>query len=325
MENSSLMLEQVRKKLFTKKYEPKEFKFFVLPDRVKEFFPNGKITRDLLLYGSSGTGKSSLIKKIIGENGIYINASVDNGIDMLRKGSRLYEYCAGFSFDTTQKYVFFDEIDNASEAFFKGLKGFMDSFGDIIFIATTNHINNIPIHNISRMELVNYDFISDSERKEHFLKYVSRAEKILQKEEVGYSKEVLVKVLEKHHPDFRKMLQIIQKAKEANLPINKETEVKHTYELHDLYDVVTNKKISEEENIKIHQLATSSTNPSFVIQSFDESFFDYLREKHKDLTLKYADAVILVTQHNNMLSNRVSDKLVLKSLLYSLKSMFAKN
>lgn len=317
--------ETFKKNIFTEKYNPSDFKFWVLTDRVKSHFPNGKITKDMLLSGGSGLGKSSIIKFLIGENGMYINSGTENSVDMLKKGSKLHSYCAGFSFADDAKYVFFDEIDGASDAFFRGLKGFMDTFKDVIFLATTNHPSKIPVNNLSRMTFVDFDFQNEEERKVHFGKYVRRVKNILTKgEEIEVEDGAVEEMCRLLHPDFRKALQAVQRIKESGIKkLTKDGVVEKSFNLSEAYSLVLSPKGSQDEiNIAIHQYATSVGSPVNIIENFDDEFFDYLEKVHKGKISKYADVVICTTRHMEMVQNRVCPKIVLKSLMFSLVKIF---
>lgn len=312
-------IENLRGRLFEDKYNPTEFKKFILVDRIKKEFPDGKVTKHVLLYGHSGTGKSSLLKCLLRGNCMYINSKVDGGVALLRRGSKLYDYCDGFSFEGGQKYVFFDEIDGVSPDFFDGLKGFMDTFKNVIFVATTNHINEIPHANLSRFRKIDFDFKSEAERSEHLLKYTIRVKSILKKEGIEADDKTIKKMASMYHPDMRGVLQAIQTISESG-----EDKVEHgsvhkaMMEFSDVFDLSISKGIGEQKNIAIHQCATSKTNCTEIIRTFDDEFFKYVKEERSELVAKYGKMVIVIAEHNDMLSNRVSPTLVLKSLMYSL-------
>lgn len=314
-------LEALKKNLFEVKYDPKEFKHFVLLDRIRKEFPEGKITKDVLLFGNSGTGKSSLMKKLAGKNCLYINSRTSAGVEILKKGSKVHEYCSGWSFEGGQKHVFFDELDGASRDFFDALKGFMDMFKDVIFIGTTNFINEIPKAVLSRFRLIDFDFQNEDEKNKHFLSYASRIKKILKNEGVEASDVSISKLCEMYHPDMRDVLQAIQTIVESGEKILPEENIhRKTIQHSEMYSLITQPLTNgmEKRNEEIHTVVTSKSNPVDIIRSFDGDFFKYISQERPELVSKYGKMVTLIAHHNNMLHNRVDPTLTLKSMIYSL-------
>lgn len=317
------MSEIIANGAYIDKYNPKEFKYFSLLERVKSHFPNGQITKHMLLHGNSGLGKSSLIKTILGKKMFYVNGGSEASVNLLKKGTKLYDYCEGFSFDDGQKYVFFDEIDGSSKAFFKALKTFMDDFKDVIFVATTNYMKDIPVFNLSRFDLVDFDAQSEQEKSEQMVMYVTRAKKILRNEGVEFSVQAVEKLCKVNFPDYRKILQTIQRIVENGVKVlTEDISVEKSFSSFEAYEIVSTRVgTQEQKNVQIHQYATSVISPTNVVEEFDDSFFDYLKEKHPSKIMGYGDSVIIIARHCDMMRNRVNPNIVLKSLLYSLEKV----
>ena len=140
-------------KLFTEMFEPNKFENFILPKRIKSHFPNGNIINNSLLSGTAGCGKSSFAKFLGNQKTnsfYYINSSLDTSKGLLEEGGELHRFCSNYSFEGSKKVVLFDEIDGVSSSFFNALKGFMDTFNNVRFLATTNHVETIPMPILSR-------------------------------------------------------------------------------------------------------------------------------------------------------------------------------
>ena len=308
---------------FLTKYNPSTFEKFVLTNRLKFFFPNGEIIKNHLFSGSSGLGKSSLAKYLGGKDLYYINSSLQTSIDVLREGGDLYDYCSGFSFDDSKKIVLFDEIDGASPNFFDALKGFMDAFKDsVIFIATTNHPSEIPTENRSRFgEIVDFNFSSDEEAEEHFLLFRNRLFIIARAEGITATKEAISDFAKSYHPDFRYALEALELLKANGITeITDSVIKKERFEWHILYDAIMN--YTANDNDKLHKLVTGIANPKSCINSLDNELFDYIKTNYPSKVVKYGNAIIKITEHSNMLSNRVDPVLVLKSLIFTLNLIF---
>mgnify|MGYP000942002410 CR=1 FL=1 len=136
------------KALFTEKYRPKNLEELILPERIMNKFENG-LTQNMLLAGSPGTGKTSTAKAIVNQFGLpylYINASTDTSVDVIR--TRITDFCSTMSILDDQgkfKVVILDEVDGVSDQFFKALRATMEQFAsNSRFIATCNYINKLP-------------------------------------------------------------------------------------------------------------------------------------------------------------------------------------
>jgi replication-associated recombination protein RarA len=87
--------------LWVEKYRPKTLADCVLPSRLKKTFTDivksGEIP-NLLLCGSAGVGKTTIARAISSDlnmDVLFINASLENGIDVLR--SRISQFASSMS------------------------------------------------------------------------------------------------------------------------------------------------------------------------------------------------------------------------------------
>lgn len=101
-------------KIWCEKYRPQTVDDLMVDDDAKallhEFAKSGQIP-NLLFAGSPGTGKTStskiIVKDILKCNYLYINASDENGIDMIR--NKVSNFSQTKSFDGKVKVVILDE------------------------------------------------------------------------------------------------------------------------------------------------------------------------------------------------------------------------
>ena len=106
--------------VWMEKYRPQQTTDLILPPNIKVKFEQYAKNEDIpnlgLWSSSPGTGKTStataLIKEINGE-ALFINASMDNGIDLLR--SKITSFASTEAFDGKLKIVVLDECLEENE------------------------------------------------------------------------------------------------------------------------------------------------------------------------------------------------------------------
>lgn len=305
-------------KLFTELFEPKSIDNFVLPNRIKSHFPDGNIINNSLLCGTAGCGKSSFAK-FLGKkyNFYYINSSLDTSKELLEEGGELHKFCSSYSFDERKKAVLLDEIDGVSSNFFNGLKGFMDTFKNVRFLATTNHIETIPQPILSRFSVIDYNFESKDEELQQFDGYKLRLYKVMKHLGMEITNENLIEFSKRFFPDFRGSLTTLQRLKNNGITNIDETVIKKkSFEHNELYALMLG--ASSSDNRHIHFIITGITNPLYAINTIDRDFLDYLDKNAPNKITKYGDLIICIAKYNNMVSNRVDPTLCLKAMVFEL-------
>lgn len=201
--------------IWSEKYRPQKIRDCILPDNLKatlqSYVDAGHIP-NLLLSGKSGMGKTTAAKAMLKELGldyIVINASKDGGIETLRV--EIQKYASSMSLTGGRKYVILDEADYLSNATQPALRNFMEEYSSGCgFILTCNMKNRIIDALQSRT--ANIEFKIDKKDLPKVVKeFYDRASKILELEGVKYDKKVLVEVVKKYHPDWRKTLNELQR------------------------------------------------------------------------------------------------------------------
>jgi DNA polymerase III delta prime subunit len=202
--------------LWVEKYRPHKIADCVLPENLKntfqQFVNDGNIP-NLLLSGTAGVGKTTVARAMLDEidaDYIIINGSMNGNIDTLRNDIR--NFAATVSFGGGRKYVILDESDylNANSTQ-PALRNFMEEFSSNCgFILTCNFVNRIidPLH--SRCSVIEFK-IGAKEKATLAKEFLSRACVILDQENVTYDKKVLAEVIMKHFPDWRRVLNELQR------------------------------------------------------------------------------------------------------------------
>lgn len=200
--------------LWAEKYRPSTLDDMIISDDTKKMIRDsiaGGNIPNMVLYGSAGTGKTSVCRVIANELGadlLYINASMERSIDVIR--DRVTSFSSTVSFSGGPKIVLLDESDGLTSLAQNSLKGVIEEFTSTRFFFTTNHINKIidPI----RSRCVNIAFKADAAEKPKLAsKFFKRVCYILDQEQVKYQKPVVAELVTKYFPDFRRTLNELQR------------------------------------------------------------------------------------------------------------------
>ena len=202
--------------LWTEKYRPSTIDECVLPAEQRsifnEFVKRGEIP-NMLLCGSSGVGKTTVAKALatqLGADFMFINASLESGIDVLR--TKIQSFASTVSFSGGTKIVLLDEADYTNPTSFQpALRAFIEEFSaNCRFIFTCNYKNRIisPLH--SRCTVIEFKLQKEDKAK-IASKFFKRVTEILNLEKIEFDPKVVAKVIEKYFPDYRRTLNELQR------------------------------------------------------------------------------------------------------------------
>ena len=204
--------------LWVEKYRPKKIEDCILPkgtkDTFQQFVNRGEIP-NLLLAGPAGCGKTTVAKALCHELGVdyYVINGSDEGrfLDTVRTNAKNFASTVSLSSEAKHKVIIIDEADNTTSDVQLLLRASIEEFaGNCRFIFTCNYKNKIiePLH--SRCAVVDFS-IKGKEKQEIAVEFFNRLNGILDSERVQAEKKVLIELIQKHFPDWRRVLNECQR------------------------------------------------------------------------------------------------------------------
>ena len=264
--------------LWVEQYRPKDIGSCVLPNKLKdtltEFVSEGNLP-NLILSGGPGVGKTTAAKAMleqIGATYMMINGSEESGIDVLR--TKIKNFASTVSLEGGRKYIILDEADYLNpQSTQPALRGFIEEFHkNCGFILTCNYKNRIiqPLH--SRCSTIDFN-IPKSEKPTLAKQFMARVISILNENKIEYEPRVVAEVINKHFPDWRRVLNELQRYSvsgkiDAGILVNiSETNIKNLME---------GMKKKEFTNVRKWVVDNLDNDPTRLFRKLYDNLYNYV-------------------------------------------------
>ena len=292
--------------LWVEKYRPQDLSTYVgnenLKTKVERFLDDGNVPH-LLLYGRAGGGKTTLAKIIVNHvdcDYLYINASDERNIDLVRDKLKTFASSVGFK---PMKVVILDEADylNVNSAQ-PALRNLMETFSaHCRFILTCNYVEKIidPIQ--SRCQT--YKIVPPSKKE-----VALHSKTILEKEEISFDLDDLALVVTAGYPDMRKVINELQRMSiDGKLSVDKDGMIHNEFKLQFL-DAIRNgeslgtiRKMVADSNFteytELYRLLYDEVE-SFGVEKMPEIIADISKGSYQDVLVVDKEINFIATVSN---------------------------
>lgn len=266
--------------LLCEKYRPKTIEECVLPEDIKktfkDFVSSGEIP-SLLLAGPPGVGKTTIAKALCNELGsdYYVINGSDEGrfLDTVRNQAKNFASTVSLQSNSKHKIIIIDEADNTGNDVQLLLRANIEAFyNNCRFIFTCNYKNKIiePLH--SRCAVIDFS-IKGKDKPKIAASFFKRLSDILQKENIEFEPKVLAEVINKHFPDWRRVLNECQRYSVSG---KIDSGILSTFSDVSVNELIRSMKDKNFSNVRKWVVANLDNDPNTILRKVYDSLYDFL-------------------------------------------------
>lgn len=288
MEEILIASKKERKQhIWVEKYRPNKLEDYVGNEVVKTTFKKYVEDQDfphLLLHGRPGTGKTTLAKMLVKSvdcDSIYINASDERTLDVVREKVVGFASSSGFK---PLKVIILDEFDGIAPLTQKILRSVMETYAlNTRFILTANYYEKIIEPVLSRVQA--YELVPPSKKE-----VAVHLTGILKQENTQYTPEELAVVINSYYPDIRKCIQVCQQSSLTGiLKVSKENLIQNDVKNKIMEFLKVRSPLIE---IRKYVIEQNITRFEEIYQHLYDNLDKYAEGKQASMILNIADAEV---------------------------------
>ena len=259
------ILEKITKTpLFVNKHAPKSLKELILPELTRNklnYMVETKKLNHAIFVGKTSSGKTltSLLlarelisKEDSGENFLFLNASDDRGLDMIKQ--IIEPFCSKKIDNDKIKLIIIDEGKSITAKAQPIIANLMENSVNTYFILTVNDLNEISNAIQSRCSILYFPAFKKEE-------IIVKLEEIVKKEKLNISKEILEIIIDMTERDLRQSINFLEALSGKKSSISQE----EIYEIFIQPNPVMVKKLLKKEK-------TLKDNLNIVSELVDKGF-----------------------------------------------------
>lgn len=210
------MITRKEETLWVERYRPSTIADIILPKKLKatmQGYVDDGFVPNAIFSGPPGVGKTTAAKALFNQLGLdyyFVNSSLNGGIATLRDD--IIDFASASSiFTGKRKYVLMDEADYLNpQSTQPALRGVIEEFSRSCgFVLTCNFPARMMDAIVSRCPVIDFS-IPPAEMPELVGEFYNLLEQILRWEKVEYKSNVVIDVIERNFPDWRKILNVLQ-------------------------------------------------------------------------------------------------------------------
>ena len=264
--------------IWVEKYRPKTIEECILPESIKKTFQDfvtaGEIP-NMLLSGPPGIGKTTVAKALCNELGAdyYVINGSDEGrfLDTVRNNAKNFASTVSLTSESKHKVIIIDEADNTTSDVQLLLRASIEEFSrNCRFIFTCNYKNKIiePLH--SRCSVVDFS-VNKKDKPAIAAQFFSRINHILEVERVESDKKVIIQLINKHFPDWRRVLNECQRYSVSG---KIDSGILATFSDVAVDDLVKNLKQKNFSEVRKWVVANLDNDPTVLLRRIYDSLYD---------------------------------------------------
>tara|TARA_B100000902_G_scaffold113009_1_gene114193 strand:- start:1203 stop:2147 length:945 start_codon:yes stop_codon:yes gene_type:complete len=281
--------------LWVEKYRPKTIDECILPKSVKQTFAdfvNSGELPNLLLAGPPGVGKTTVAKALCNELGAdyYVINGSDEGrfLDTVRNQAKNFAATVSLTSESKHKVIIIDEADNTTHDVQLLLRANIETFyNNCRFIFTCNYKNKIiePLH--SRCAVVDFG-LTGKDKQIIAAAFFKRLTQILTLEGIEYEPKVAVELINKHFPDWRRVLNECQKhSTSGKIDVGVLASFTNV-QTDELVSYISKKQFP---NVRKWIVQNLDNDPNTILRKLYDSIYDHMKPK------SIPEAVLIIAKY----------------------------